>query len=95
MQSPADKSMIKRRYPFTPKKEEELPVKVFEVDIASLAAPMEESEARRMELPPWLENIKRILPMAGQKNARGNEVDKLVDLLKEITLPSEEKLQLV
>ena len=50
--------MIKRRYPFTPKKEEELPVKVFEVDIASLAAPMEESEARRMELPPWLENIK-------------------------------------
>lgn len=95
MQSPVDKSLVKRKYPFEPKKGDELPFKVFEMDISSIAPASGESESRRLELPKWLEDIKRILPMAGQKNARGNEVDKLVDILKVVTIPSEEKLQLV
>ena len=87
--------MLKRKYPFKPKKEDVIPTKVFEVDVSSLFTPTNETEGRRMELPKWLEEIKRLLPMAGQKNSRGNEVDKLVEILKEVTIPSEEKLQLV
>ena len=78
--------MLKRRYPHKKKEVDEIPMKVFEIDLTSNIPEPGEPERRRIPLPEWLEFIYRKLPAAGQKNSRGNEVDKLVEVLKKIRI---------
>ena len=44
------------------------------------------------KLPPWLEEIKKAIPNAVLQIARGNDVDKVLKILAEISIPNEDDL---
>lgn len=85
---------MKRKYPFV-KKKEEPPAKTFEASINLVAADSSTTMGRvKTELPPWLNEIFKKLPIAKTRYARDSSADELMRKLKKATIPTLDHLYL-
>ena len=86
---------MKRKFPFVKKEEEEPPLKTFEA--SSDLVPLNTTSAIgrvKTELPSWLKEIFKKLPIAKTKYARDSSVDELMKKMKKVSIPTMDRLYL-
>lgn len=86
---------MKRKYPFVKKEAEEPPAKTFEASLNLVAADSTSTVGRvKTELPPWLNEIFKKLPIAKTRYARDSAVDELMKKMKKALIPTLDHLYL-